>query len=85
MSDVSPIRNGLKEGDALSSLLFNLALEHAIRRVQVNRYGLKLNGKQQLLVYTNVNRMGGRVHSVEKNMEILLAASKEIGLEVNDE
>ena len=85
MSDVFPIRNGLKEGDALSSLLFNLALEHAIRRVQVNRYGLKLNGKQQLLVYTNVNRMGGRGHSVEKNMEILLAASKEIGLEVNDE
>jgi hypothetical protein len=25
------IRNGLKQGDALSRLLFNLALEHAIR------------------------------------------------------
>ena len=27
------IRNGLKQGDALSTLLFNLALEYAIRRV----------------------------------------------------
>jgi len=31
-----PIRNGLKQGDILSLLLFNFALEHAIRRVQVN-------------------------------------------------
>jgi hypothetical protein len=28
-----PIQNGLKQGDALSSLLFNFALEFAIRKV----------------------------------------------------
>ena len=33
VSDRFPIRNGLKQGDALSPLLFNFALEFAIKRV----------------------------------------------------
>jgi len=58
-----PIRNGLKQGDALSPLLFN----YAIRRVQVNQDGLQLNGTNQLLAYDNdVNILGGSVHNVKK-------------------
>ena len=37
LSDMFPIRNGLKQGDALSPLLFNFALEYAIGRVQGTR------------------------------------------------
>jgi hypothetical protein len=33
LSDSFPIQDRLKEGDALSSLLFNFALEYAIRKV----------------------------------------------------
>jgi len=37
LSDMFPIKNGPKLGDALSPLLFNFALEYASRRVQVNQ------------------------------------------------
>jgi hypothetical protein len=79
-----PIRNGLKEGDALSPLLFNSALEYTIRRVQVNQDGLKLNGTHHLLVYADyVNILGGSVHKMWENSEALVVASKQIRLDVN--
>ena len=53
LHDMFPIRNGLKQGDALSPLLFNSASKYAIRRVQVNHEGLKLNGTHHLLVYAD--------------------------------
>jgi len=74
----------LKQGDALSPMLFNFALEYAIRRVQVNQDGLKLNGTHQLLAYTDdVNMLGGSIHTLKENAEALVAATREIGLEVS--
>ena len=60
----------LKQGDVLSPLLFNLALEYAIKRVRVNHYGLKLNGTHKLLVDADdVKILGGSVHAVKKTTE----------------
>ena len=67
LSDMFPIRNGLKQGDALSPLLFNFALEYAIRRVQVNQDGLKLNDTHHLLANADdVSILGGNVLTVKE-------------------
>ena len=81
LSDRFPIRNGVKQGDAISPLLFSFALEWAIRRVQVNQDGLELNGTHQLLAYAHdVNILGGSVHTIQENAGALIMASRETGL-----
>jgi hypothetical protein len=79
LCDSFPIQNDLKQGDALSPLLLNFALEYAIRKVQENQVGVKLNGTHQLLVDTDdVNLLGC-------NIDTLIAASKDVSLEINVE
>ena len=56
---------------------FNFVLQYAVRRVQTNQEGLKLNGTHELSVYADVNRLGGSIHTIRKNREALVIASKE--------
>jgi hypothetical protein len=81
LPDNFPIQNGLKQGHALLPLLFNFASEYAIRKVQENQVGLKLNRTHQLLVYADdVNN----IDTIKNNTETLID-TKEVGLEVNAE
>jgi hypothetical protein len=64
---------------------FQLCLEYAIRKVQENLWGLKLNGTQLLVYADDVNLLGDNIDTIKKNKEIVIDASKEVGPEVNTE
>jgi hypothetical protein len=68
------IQNGLKQGDALSPLLFNFALEYAIRKVR-----LKLNGTHELLSHANdVNLLRDNIGTIKKNTRTLIDARRRL-------
>jgi hypothetical protein len=71
----------VKQEDALSPLLFNFALEYAIRKVQENQVGLKLNATHNLLAYADdVNLLGDNIDmsTIKKNRN-LIDVIKEVG------
>jgi retron-type reverse transcriptase len=81
LSDNFPIQKGLKQGDALSPLLLNFALEYAIRKIQENQVRLKLDGTHHLLAYADDKNILG--DNINTKLETRIDASKDDGLEVH--
>jgi hypothetical protein len=78
-----PLRNGLEQGDALSPLLLNFAVEYAIKKINLFQDILKLNGTYQIVAYADVNILGESLIILKINAVALILATKDIGLEVN--
>jgi len=58
-----------------------VTIDYALRRVQANHNGFKLNSTHQLLICADyLSILDRSVHTVKKNTEALVLASKEIGL-----
>ena len=65
MAATFPVQGGLKQGDALLSLLFSFALEYAIRNFQVNLERLEFCGTHQLCPCAgNFNLLGRNRNTV---------------------
>ena len=60
-----PIGTGLKQADALSPLLFDFALEYALRKVQETKLGLDLNGTHHIIAFADdVHLLGNDIRTI---------------------
>jgi hypothetical protein len=79
LSDSFHIQNGLEQGDALLPLLFNFALEYAIRKVQENQVGLKVTATHQLLGCADyVNLLGVKISAIKENTVAVIGTGRRL-------
>ncbi|CAD7087998.1 unnamed protein product [Hermetia illucens] len=79
------INNGLRQGDALSCVLFNLALEKVIRDAEVNARGTILFKSTQLLAYADdIDIMGRTTRDVQTAFIQIEQAARDLGLHINE-
>jgi len=78
------VKSGLKRGDALSPILFNLVLEKVVRDVEENRL-MEINGDMTMLAYADdVVVLGNSRQEVAHTVEKLIASSRNMGLLINE-
>ena len=76
---ILPVEIGLKQGDVFSPLIYNFALECAIRKVQETNLGLDMNDTHEVLAYAeDVNLIGDGNRTIERNADVLLNDFKDM-------
>lgn len=77
------MKSGLKQGNAMSPILFNLELEKVMKDISVN-HEMELNGKNVMLVYADdIVMLGGTEDNVVKVTEELIKYSRKMNFIIN--
>jgi hypothetical protein len=79
-------RQGLRQGDVLSTLLFNVVLEVIVRRANLQTTGTIYNKETQLLAYADDIDIVGRSQSAVRNAYLVLEIEAvKVGLTINEQ
>jgi hypothetical protein len=78
-------RQGLRQRDVLSTLLFNVVLEVIVRRAKLQTTGTIYNKEIQLLAYADDVDIVGRSQSAVRNAYLALEIeAAKVGLKINE-
>lgn len=78
------VARGLRQGDALSCMLFNLTLERVIRKIEINPGGTLLNRTVQYLAYADdLDILSRNERGMKEALEELTEESLKAGLCIN--
>jgi hypothetical protein len=84
LSESFHIRNGLRQGDALACILFNIVLEKIICEANINQYGNIFYESLQLLAYADdIDIISRSLKSLQEATTALDEAARMMGLEIN--
>jgi len=80
------VTTGLRQGDALSPVLFNLVLENIVREINVSE-GIELGEvKIGLIAYADdIALLGDNIEMIKSLGKKLIKAAEKVGLTVNDD
>lgn len=79
------VSQGLKQGDGLAPMLFNLALEYAMRRARADTRATFMEKSVQITGYADdLNILGRSIITIKEAFNNLEEAAKEVGLTVNE-
>lgn len=85
LSDTLKTFNGLRQGDALACILFNLALEKAIRNTGIQTTGHIFNKSVQLLAYADdIDIIARSEYELKSAFKSLATSARNMGLVINE-
>lgn len=85
LSRTFDVSSGLRQGDGLSPLLFNIALEKVIRNSSTNWTGTLIHKSQQIFAYADdIDVVGRSVTAVKRGLQDIEEAARPAGLHINE-